>query len=129
LLDYAGVKPRHLYHKGDTILKTKVFAGDHLFVDRLTYNFRRPERGEILVFKTAGILSPFTGLPAMPQDQFYVKRMVALGGELVRIGNDRHLVINHERLEQSAPHFENVYSFDTGQPARENHYSGHLNET
>jgi signal peptidase I len=65
----------------------------------------------------------------MPQDQFYVKRMVAMGGEQVQIGDDRHLVINHQRLEQSAPRFENVYSFDPKQPARENHYSGHLNDT
>ena len=129
LLDYAGIEPEHLYRRGDDLIKLKISNGDHLFVDRLTYNFLRPERGEILVFKTAGIRSPFTGLPAMPQDQFYVKRMVAMGGEAVQIGNDRHLVINHQRLEQSAPHFENVYSFDPKQPARENHYSGHLNDT
>ncbi len=129
LRDYAGVKPEHLYRKGDDLIKLKISNGDHLFVDRLTYNFRRPERGEILVFKTAGIRSPFTGQPAMPQDQFYVKRMVAMGNEQVQIGNDRHLVINRQRLEQSTPRFENVYSFDHKQPARENHYSGHLNET
>jgi signal peptidase I len=129
LLDYAGVELDHLYRKGDDLIKMKISNGDHLFVDRLTYNFRRPGRGEILVFKTAGIRSPFTGLPAMPQDQFYVKRMVAMGGEHVQIGNDRHVVINHQRLEQSTPHFEYVYSFDPKQPARENHYSGHLNGT
>ena len=129
LLDYAGIQQEHLYRKGDDLIKLKISNGDHLFVDRLSYNFRRPERGEILVFKTAGIRSPFTGLPAMPQDQFYVKRMVAMGGEHVQIGNDRHLVINRQRLEQSAPHFENVYSFDPKQPPRENHYSGHLNDT
>ena len=36
-------------------MKMKVSAGDHLFVDRLTYNFRKPERGEIIVFETKGI--------------------------------------------------------------------------
>ena len=128
LRDYAGIEPEHHYRKGEDLIKLKISNGDHLFVDRLSYNFRRPERGEILVFKTTGIRSPFTGLPAMPQDQFYVKRMVAMGEERVQIGNDRHLVINHQRLEQSAPHFENVYSFDPKQPARENRYSGHLND-
>ncbi len=127
LLDQAGVQPSHLYHKGDEILKTKVFAGDHLFVDRFTYNFRRPTRGEILVFETKGIINPKTGLPAMPQDQFYIKRMVALGGERVQIGNDRHLVINGQRLDLTTPHFENVYSFDPKQPPRPNHYCGHVN--
>lgn len=126
LLEQAGV-PHHFFHKGDTILKVKVFAGDHLFVDRLTYNFRRPKRGEILVFATKGITDPRTGQPAMPQDQFYIKRMVAMGGERVQIGNDRHLIINGERLDHTTPHFENVYSFDPRQPPRPNQYSGHVN--
>ena len=63
----------------------------------------------------------------LPQDQFYIKRMVALGGEKVRIGNDRHLVINGQRLDANTPHFENVYSFDPNKPPRESTYSGHLN--
>ncbi len=127
LLDQAGVQPNHLYHQGDDILKVKVFAGDHLFVDRVTYNFRRPNRGEIIVFETKGITNSESGQPAMPQDQFYIKRMVAMGGDRVQIGNDRHLIINGERLDQTTPHFENVYSFDPGKPPQPNHYSGHVN--
>jgi len=116
-----------LYRQGDRVLKTRVFAGDHLFVDRLSYNFRRPKRGEIIVFKTEGIRSSFP--PPMPQDQYYIKRMVAMGGEQVLVGNDRHLAINGRRLDHTAAHFENVYSFDPRQPPQENHYSGHLNGT
>jgi len=127
LLDQAGVQPNHLYHQGDDILKVKVFAGDHLFVDRVTYNFRRPNRGEIIVFETKGITNPESGQPAMPQDQFYIKRMVAMGGEQVQIGNDRHLIINGRRLDHTTPHFENVYSFNPKEPPKPNHYSGHLN--
>ena len=108
------------FHKGDDIIKIKVTSGDHLFVDRMTYNFRRPTRGEIIVFKTEGI-------QMLPQDQFYIKRMVAMGGEKVRIGNDRHLVIDGRRLDAALPHFENVYSFDPNKPPRESAYSGHLN--
>jgi signal peptidase I len=67
-----------------------------------------------------------TGISALPQDQFYIKRLVALGGERVQIGDDRHLVVNGERLDASTPHFENVYSFDPNQPARESQYSGHV---
>lgn len=112
------------YRKGETVVRIKVRSGDHLFVDRLTYNFRKPERGEIAVFQTAGINPAL-----MPQDQFYIKRLVALGGETVRIGNDRHLVINAtNHLDASTPHFENVYSFDPAKPASESEYSGHVNE-
>lgn len=106
------------FRKGEDILKLRVVAGDHLLVDRLTYNFRRPKRGEIFVFKTKGI-------ERLPQGQLYIKRLVALSGERVRIGNDQHLVINGERLDASTPHFENVYTFP---PApKENEYFGHVN--
>ncbi|HZV34681.1 MAG TPA: signal peptidase I, partial [Verrucomicrobiae bacterium] len=93
---------------------------------RLSYNFRRPTRGEIIVFETRGIGNEYGQLP---QDQFYIKRLVALGGEKVRIGDDRHLVIDGVRLDKTTPHFENVYSFDPKQPPRDSQYSGHLNQT
>ena len=121
LQDRAGLHIGQLFHKGDDVVRMKVAAGDHLFVDRLSYNFRAPQRGEIIVFETRGIQS-------LPQDQFYIKRMVAMGGETVQIGDDRHLVINGKRLDASTPHFEKVYSFDPRQPPRESRYSGHVNE-
>lgn len=122
----AGLHLGQFFHKGDDIINMKVRSGDHLFVDRLSYNFRRPERGEIIVFETKGIRG-------LPQDQFYIKRMVAMGGEVVSIGDDRHLVITssgHQphRLDASTPHFEKVYSFDPRQPPRESQYSGHVTD-
>jgi signal peptidase I len=121
LQDRAGIRLGQVFHKGDDIVKIKVSAGDHLFVDRVTYNFRAPTRGEIIVFETRGI-------PSLPQDQFYIKRMVAMGADKVQIGDDRHLVINGKRLDGSTPHFEKVYSFPPIQPPRESQYSGHVNE-
>ena len=109
---------RPVYRKGDDVIKLRVVSGDHLFVDRLTYNFRRPRRGEIIVFATKGT-------PIDRQDQFYIKRMVAMGEERVRIGNDRHLVIDGRRLDSSDPHFEFVYSFEG--PPEDSTYSGHVN--
>ncbi len=119
----AGLFPGKFYHTGEDVVKLRARAGDHLFVDRLTYNFRKPERGEIAVFETKGIQNP-----RMEQDQFYIKRLVALPGERVQIGNDRHLRINGRRLDASTPHFENVYGFDPKQPPRDSHFSGHVND-
>jgi signal peptidase I len=116
----AGLQSDHSYRKGEDIVKLRVSAGDHLFVDRITYNFRTPKRGEIIVFETKGIDN-------LPQDQFYIKRMVAMGGDRVQIGDDRHLVIDGKRLDSSTPHFENVYSFKPKEPPQESHYSGHVN--
>jgi signal peptidase I len=47
----------------------------------------------------------------------------------VQIGDDRHLVINGQRLDASTPHFENVYGFNPDKPPRESEYSGHVNGT
>jgi signal peptidase I len=65
----------------------------------------------------------------MEQDQFYIKRLVALPGDRVQIGNDRHLKINGQRLDASTPHFENVYGFNPNQMPRESQFSGHVNDT
>ena len=115
----AGVDFGQHFEKGDDIIKLKVYSGDHLFVDRLTYNFRRPKRGEIIVFKTAGIKDY-----RVPQDQFYIKRLVALDGETVKIGRDNHLVINGQHLTAATPRFEFLYSFDP--KSETNDYIGHL---
>jgi signal peptidase I len=115
----AGLRFGQFFRKGEDILRLKVVAGDHLFVDRMTYNFRPPKRGEIIVFETRGIMG-------LPQDQFYIKRMVAMGGDRVQLGTDRHLIINGKRLDASTPHFENVYSFNPKEPPQDSHYSGHV---
>jgi signal peptidase I len=124
LMRRAGLDPNKVYHRGDEVVRMKVSAGDHLFVDRLSFNFRKPERGEIVVFATQGIDNP-----QMPQDQFYIKRLVAMPNEKVQIGDDRHLIIDGERLDAGTPHFERVYGFNPDQPPRESQFSGHVNGT
>src|SRR5438093_6338210 len=128
LLERAGLMPggpleHRVFKKGDDVIRMKTISGGHLFVDRITYNFGRPRRGEIIVFDTTGI----TAMPPGQQGQYYIKRLVVLGGERVRIGNDRHLIIDGERLDASTPHFEKVYSF-TNAHAVDSQYSGHLND-
>jgi signal peptidase I len=93
-------------------------------IDRLTYNFRKPNRGEIIVFETKNI-------NGIDEDLFYIKRLAGLPGETIRIGSDRHLVINNKRLEASDHPFELVYSFDvTDQISlpQDSHFSGHVNQ-
>jgi signal peptidase I len=116
----AGLRRDQSFHKGEDIVKLRVSAGDHLFVDRITYNFRPPKRGEIIVFETKGIDN-------LPQDQFYIKRMVARGGDRVQLADDRHLILNGHRLDASTPYFENVYSFNPKEQPLDSHYSGHVN--
>jgi signal peptidase I len=119
---YGKVYNSQHFKAGEPVVKLKVTAGDHLFVDRLSYNFRHPKRGEIIVFETRGI----EGMRQDQQDQFYIKRLVALSDEKVQIGQDRHLIIDGKRLDKTTPHFEKVYGFDPNEPPRESQFSGHV---
>ncbi len=120
----------YIYKPGEDIIKMRRESGDHLLVDRFTYNFRKPNRGEIIVFETKTI-------NGIDQDLFYIKRLTGLPGDTMKIGDDRHLVIknkswsNGKRLDATDHPFELVYSFDVGknpEPARDSHFSGHVNQ-
>ena len=45
--------------KGEKILSFDILSGDALFVDRLTYHFKKPDIGDPFVFKT-DLVSDFT---------------------------------------------------------------------
>jgi signal peptidase I len=51
---------------------------DHLIVDRLTYRLSSPRRGDLVVFRTDGIADT-------PGGQFWVKRLVGMPGERLKI--------------------------------------------
>jgi signal peptidase I len=56
--------------------------GNYLLVDELTYRFREPERGEVIVFK-----SPTDG------HSYYIKRIIGLPGESLVINGDRVSIV------------------------------------
>jgi signal peptidase I len=141
----AGLGSARFYHKGNDVMNLRVCAGDHLFVDRFTYNFRQPRRGEIVVFETEGITEEMRDRFRIPADQFYIKRLVGLGGETLSIKQDYevgnvprfgavpvgHLVVDGQPLSASTSHFENLYGFAGARPGekkleyQKNHYYGH----
>ncbi len=128
LLDHLRLRPGQTYQAGQEVFRIKISSGDRLFVDRLTYNFRRPRRGEIIVFHTVDLerkLVTYRGQDILVDNTHYIKRLVALGGERVRIGDDRHVYINGRRLDTNTPGFRKVYRFDG--PPRDSVYSGHVN--
>ena len=67
-------------------MRTTLLEGDRIFVDKITYRFRPPGRGEIVVFK----------YPLDPKKDF-VKRLIAFGGEEVEI-RDGAVYVNGNRL-------------------------------
>lgn len=78
--------------------------GDHIFVDRFTYHFRRPRRGEIVVFGTSNIPE----IPEGSRGKFYIKRLVGLSGDEIRIDPPRVLV--NGQILNDRPAFARIYS-------------------
>ncbi|HXS68136.1 MAG TPA: signal peptidase I, partial [Candidatus Polarisedimenticolia bacterium] len=143
-----GVRRGAQFHKGDTVMSVKIVSGDHLFIDRVSYNFRPPGRGDIVVFQTSGIPEGKRNLFHIPPDEFYIKRLVGLGGETLSIKQDYvvtgvptgegpadipvgHLVIDGHPLSASTPKFNHLYSFSNPKPGTQtipyqlDHYFGH----
>jgi len=147
----AGVPSGVQVQAGDELVKLRVISGDHLFVDRVSYNFRRPRRGDIVVFETHGIagiadIARRQGSPEMA-DTYYIKRLCGLGGETISLKKDYdvilpsgfplpagHLVVNGtNETTHRTPCFENLYSFPDATSARKSfpvvenqfHYVGH----
>jgi signal peptidase I len=59
--------------------------GQYLVVDELSYHFRDPHRGEVMIFK----------YPKDPS-KYFIKRVIGLPGELVSINNGVVTIINDE---------------------------------
>jgi signal peptidase I len=83
---HLAVRPGDFVQKGDLLASGLVAAGDHVFVNRMAYHFRRPRRGEIVVFDTNFIPPIPDGTEAtVAPDTYYIKRLVGLPGETVSI--------------------------------------------
>ena len=80
-------------------MRPTLLEGDRIFVDKVTYRFRPPQRGEIVVFK----------YPLDPKKDF-VKRLVAFGGEEVEI-KDGMVWINGKQLREPAQ-FRSYYYYN-----------------
>jgi signal peptidase I len=72
-------------------------AFDYLIIDKLTFRLREPQRGEVIVFH-----------PPFDQKIYYIKRIIGLPGEEVKISNGK-IYINGKELKED--YFDNgVYT-------------------
>jgi signal peptidase I len=78
------VSPGGRYKKGDIIARGAVDTGDQVFVDKFSYNFIRPHRGDVFVFRTDNIAG-IPGDPETGEHSFYIKRLAGLPGNTLRI--------------------------------------------
>jgi len=57
--------------------------GDYLIIDEISYQFRNPQRGEVIVFKYPNDVS-----------QRYIKRIIGLPGETIEIKEGKVIIYN-----------------------------------
>lgn len=99
---------------GTVLGEGTVDSGDLVLVDRISYHFRRPTRGEVWVFDTRGIdtkgIAPDKAKKDKIADQedgtHYIKRLGAVPGDTLAI-SPPNILINGKVARE--PGFENVY--------------------
>ncbi len=95
LTDDFGVGPRTVLRAGQPFLRGYQTLGDHVFVDKVTYHFRKPQRDDIFVFSTDNIEAIEARHDNGDDGQHYIKRLVGLPGERLSI-DPPMLMINGE---------------------------------
>ena len=88
------------FKKGEPIVRGYTDTGDHVFVDKFSYHFRKPSRGEVFVFTTGNIEAMGNlGAPPRKPSQFYIKRLAGVPGDELRIAAPE-LFHNGHRAEE-----------------------------
>ena len=85
--DYiTGQVHQETFAPGAALANYVTQTGDQVMVDKVTYNFRPPRRGEVFIFKTAGIpgLEHERG-PDQEGSEDFIKRCVGLAGDVVQV--------------------------------------------
>ena len=86
IVKYVGQRTVVVGHSMETTLSD----GDSLIVDKISYRFKDPKRFDIIVF-------PFE----YKEETYYIKRIIGLPGEKVRIDREGVIYINGEVLEEN----------------------------
>jgi signal peptidase I len=91
-------------------------VGDRVLVEKLSYRFGGPDRGDVVVFANdvfgsqppdvpwyddaKNFVRELLGLPTGMEED-YIKRVVAVAGDTIRyVGNPRHLVVNGQAVDE-----------------------------
>ena len=105
------------YRAGEVIVHGYVDTGDQVFVDKFTYNFRRPQRGDVFVFNTGGIGGIHMSDPEV-RSEFYIKRLAGTPGDKLQVKEPQLYINDHLASEKG---FARVMT-------RQNGYRGYSND-
>ncbi len=110
-VNIAMIRTGKRFQKGETVLSFDILTGDQLFVDRMSYHFKRPAVGDGFVFRTENI-------PGLNEDKFYIKRLTGTPGDTLEIRNSE-LLVNGEPASGSVAFAKNAL--------KEGDYQGYQN--
>ncbi len=112
--------PLHPFKAGEIIARGYYDTGDHVFVDKFSYHFRKPHHGDVFVFNTQNVPTRDNRNSLMQgPSQFYIKRLGGTPGDTLQI-RPPELIINGKRAEE--PGYQPVMSAQDG-------YRGYSNES
>jgi signal peptidase I len=117
LTNQMGVREGQTFEENDVIVRGYADLGDHLVVEKFSYHFAAPQRGDVFVFGTKGIF----GIPTGPDlsSQNYIKRIAGVPGDTLQI-RQPNLFINGQPAQQWV--FQRVASQSDG-------YTGYRNDS
>ena len=83
------------FNKGEVMFQGTIDGGDLVLVDKISYHFRKPIRGEVFVFDTIGMekrIGKFSGSD-QAKATHYIKRLCGVPGDTISIDSP-HLYVN-----------------------------------
>ncbi len=104
-----------LLPKGTVICEGTIDSGDLVLVDKFSYHFRNPKRGEVFVFDTVGIRGIHERSGDQAAGSHYIKRLCGVPGDTLTIQSPNLLVdgkIAQEFGIQRVIRGEGVYSMN-----------------
>ena len=86
--------------KGTVVASGFTDSGDLVLVDKVSYHFRRPRRGEVFVFDTRGIEGIHRNSGPQGAGSHYIKRLAAVPGDTLSIGRKGELFIDGKEASE-----------------------------
>jgi signal peptidase I len=106
---------------GQNLFNFDILTGDMLFVDRMSYHFVEPARGDTFVFRTNNIPG-LNDQYGQPSQSYYVKRLAGVPGQKLRVGDKGELFVDGQVVTSPEPMALN------SQRAMDKGYYGYLPE-
>jgi signal peptidase I len=88
------------FEKGDPIFQGYLTSGDLVLVDKVSYHFRQPKRGESFVFDTRDIDTDGPDrMSSQAKGDHYIKRLSGVPGDTIQI-DEPNLYINGDKATE-----------------------------